>query len=135
MITIPELTTGQPTIPFFPDEPPPPPPPPVTPPVAGGLFGVPPAIADEIRRERRRQRQSRLGGRLFDIADEPFGAISVGLGFFVETERGEETIEQALGLPEEPLTRQERRARERLGRGRRQQRGFAEGFDFSDFFS
>ncbi len=79
-------------------------------------------------------RKSRIGKRLFDIADEPFGAVTVGLGFFIEQE-GEETIEQALGLPEEPLTRQERRARERLGRGRRQQRGFAEGFDFSDFFS
>jgi len=100
-----------------------------------GLFFLP---QGQIRRRRRTKkgRESRLGGRLFDIADEPFGAVAVGLGFFVETQRGETTIEEALGVPDEPLTRQERQARARLGRngGSRRRQNFAEGFDFSGFF-
>jgi len=102
-----------------------------------GLFFLPQGQVRRPRRRRDRRRESELGGRLFDIADEPFGAITVGLGFFVETERGESTIEEALGFDDEPLTRQERQARARLGRGgsRRRQENFAEGFDFGGFFT
>lgn len=91
------------------------------------------------KRRRGRKKDSRLGGRLFDIADEPFGEVSVGLGFFVETERGEDTIEDALGIqPDfEPITRQEKQARARLGVGKKSRRSqnFAEGFDFGEFFN
>ena len=77
---------------------------------------------------------------MFDIADEPFGEVAVGLGFFVETERGETSVEEALGLDDEefePITRQEKQARARLGRGsgRKRRENFAEGFDFGEFFN
>lgn len=85
---------------------------------------------------RRRGRSSRLGRRLFDIADEPFGKVAVGLGFFVEARRGETTIEEALGIGNddefEPITRQEKQARERLGRNGGSQES---GFGLDDFFS
>ena len=76
---------------------------------------------------------------MFDIADEPFGEVAVGLGFFVETQRGETSIEDALGIePEfEPITRQEKQARARLGVDKKSRRrsNFAEGFGLGDFFS
>ena len=87
---------------------------------------------------RKTKRKSKLGGRLFDIADEPFGEVAVGLGFFVDTERGETSIEDALGIEPEfvPITRQEREARERLGVGKRKRsQSFAEGFGLGDFFN
>jgi len=117
---------------------------PITPKTPTGLGGgglptpfFPPS--DEEKRKRgTKKRKSRLGGRLFDIADEPFGEVAVGLGFFVETERGESSIEEALGIDDEfePITRQEKQARARLGvgKGRRRQENFAEGFDFDSFF-
>ena len=117
--------------------------PPQSPPAVSSITGADPSglfflPQGQIRRPRRRLRKgrgSRLGGRLFDIADEPFGKVAVGLGFFVETQRGESSIDEALGLPDEPLTRQERQARARLGRsGGRSQENFAEGFDFGGFF-
>ena len=122
--------------PFVPQKPPPE--------IFGG--GLPPPITffpslDPLRSKkvpRKTKKKSRLGGRLFDIADEPFGEVAVGLGFFVETERGEDTIEDALGIEPEfvPITRQEREARERLGVGKKKRsRSFAEGFGLGDFFS
>jgi len=118
-------------------------PPPTSPPAVSSLAGADPSglfflPQGQLRRRKltRKERRSRLGGRLFDIADEPFGAVAVGLGFFVETQRGETSIEEALGVDDEPLTRQERQARARLGRngGRRRRENFAEGFDFGGFF-
>ena len=87
----------------------------------------------------RRKRKSGQGRRIFDIADEPFGKVAVGLGFFVEARRGQgDSIESVLGIPDEPLTRQERQARERLGvgggRGRTDPSNFSEGFELGDFF-
>ncbi len=88
---------------------------------------------------RRRGRSSRVGRRLFDIADQPFGEISVGLGFFVEARRGETSVEQVLkgrGLVDDsddfiPITRQEKQARARLGR----QSQSDNGIDLDSFFS
>jgi len=99
---------------------------------------------DERRRRERRGRRSRLGARLFDIADVPFGEVEVGLGFFIEQETGRETIAEAIGLDDigfgEPITRQERQARARLGvnnrgrgRGRRRSNNVA-GLDLDSFF-
>lgn len=71
------------------------------------------------RRKGKKGRRSRLGRRLFDIADEPFGEVEVGLGFFIEQRTGRETIAEAIGIDEietEPITAQERRARERLSK-------------------
>jgi len=107
--------------------------------LGGGLafpFGDP---RNQRRKRVGKKRGSKLGGRLFDIADEPFGEVAVGLGFFVETERGETSIEEALGVqPDfEPITRQEKQARKRLGldnKKRRRSSNFAEGFDFQNFF-
>jgi len=142
--TTPRLTTPQLIIPaldlgFVPRTPPPTVP---TPRLVTGLGGglptpfFPPSEAERKRRGTGKKRRSRLGGRLFDIADEPFGEVAVGLGFFVETERGETSIEEALGgFEDEPITRQEKQARARLGRGRRRRENFAEGFDFGGFFS
>ena len=96
----------------------------------------------ERRRRERTGRRSRLGRRLFDIADEPFGEVEVGLGFFIEQETGRETIAEAIGTADigfgEPITRQERQARERLGvnnkgRGRRRSNNVA-GLDLDSFF-
>jgi len=94
----------------------------------GGVPFIP--FGEEQRRKeqrRRSKRRSKLGGRLFDIADEPFGEVAVGLGFFVETERGETSIEEALGIDEddddfEPITRQEKQARARLGKNGKKRR-------------
>ena len=133
-IVIPQLTTGTPTPPFFPQE--------TIPKTPSGLGGglpspfFPPDDAEKRKRGTKKKRGSQLGGRLFDIADEPFGEVAVGLGFFVETERGETSIEDALGFDDEPITRQEKQARARLGvgKGRRRQQNFAEGFGLTDFF-
>ena len=46
---------------------------------------------DERRRRERRGRKSRLGARLFDIADVPFGEVEVGLGFFIEQDCMQDT--------------------------------------------
>lgn len=99
-------------------------------------------IEAERRRRERRGRRSRLGARLFDIADVPFGEVEVGLGFFIEQETGRETIAEAVGLEDigfgEPITRQERQARARLGvsnrgKGRRRSNNVA-GLDLDSFF-
>jgi len=74
-------------------------------------------FGERRRRKGKKGRRSRLGRRLFDIADEPFGEVEVGLGFFIEQRTGRETIAEAIGIDEietEPITAQERRARERL---------------------
>lgn len=93
-----------------------------------GFFPFLPPIEEERRRKRAKKRKSRLGGRLFDVATEPFGEVEVGLGFFIEQSRPEETIAESLGFGEEPITRQERQARERLGKkGKRRTRNQ---FDF-----
>ena len=96
------------------------------------------------RRKDKKERTSKLGARLFDIADEPFGEVEVGLGFFIEQKRPSETIAEAIGTADisfgEPITRQERQARERLGvnrskRGRRSRNNnFTEGIDLGSFF-
>jgi len=99
-----------------------------------GFFPFLPPFEEERRRKRAKTKKSRLGGRLFDIATEPFGEVEVGLGFFIEQTRPEQTIAEAIGLGEEPITRQERQARERLSK-RRRPRGFAEEFGLGDFFS
>jgi len=134
-IIIPQLGTGVPITPPLR-------PPPTTPPTLGLFGGAPPPVFPFGEQRRRRKikkgRRSRLGRRIFDVADEPFGAITVGLGFFAEQETGRETIEELVRGDEsfEPLTRQERQARARLGRGggRRRRQNFAEGFDLGDFF-
>ncbi len=96
------------------------------------------------RRKDKKERTSKLGARLFDIADEPFGEVEVGLGFFIEQKRPSETIAEAIGTADisfgEPITRQERQARERLGvnrskKGRRSRNNnFTEGIDLGSFF-
>lgn len=114
-----------------------PPQPPKTPALVSGGLPLPFGF-DEVRRRRKRadkRRRSRLGGRLFDIADEPFGEVAVGLGFFVETRRGETSIEEALGIGEfsdEPITRQEKQARARLGRNRKRRN--EDEFGLGNFF-
>jgi len=111
------------------------------PPRIPSLFGgAPPPVFPFGEQRRRRKikkgRRSRLGRRIFDVADEPFGALTVGLGFFAEQETGRETIAELIGDDDRVLTRQERQARARLGRGggRRRRQNFAEGFGLGDFF-
>jgi len=108
----------------------------ITPPIL--LFGD-----GQRRRAERIGKKSKVGKRLFDIADEPFGEVTVGLGFFIE-QRGEETIAESLGLDDnamfEPITRQERQARKRLGingknaKNGKNGNGFTEGIDLESFF-
>ena len=42
------------------------------------------------------KKKSKVGKRLFDVADTPFGKVEVGLGFFIE-QRGDESIAEAIG--------------------------------------
>ncbi len=87
-------------------------------------FGLPP-FGEPRRRRKVKRRPSRLGGRLFDIATEPFGEVEVGLGFFIEQTSPEQTIAEAIGTADiefEPITRQERQARARLGINKKRKR-------------
>jgi hypothetical protein len=98
-ITVPEITTT--TIPK--------PDPPFTPPVVGGGglgFGFPP-FPSGLSKKQSSTRPSGQGKRLFDVADTPFGKVTVGLGFFIE-QKGDETIAESLGLPE-PVERKAKR--------------------------
>ena len=92
--------------------------PPVTRIRPSGFFPFLPPFGEPRRRKIGKKRKSRLGGRLFDVATEPFGEVEVGLGFFIEQATPEQTIAEAIGTADifEPITRQERQARQRLGR-------------------
>jgi len=100
---------------------------PLFPPIGGAGLLFP--FGDERRKRIRKGRKSKLGRRLFDIAEEPFGEVAVGLGFFIE-QKGSETIEEAIGTDADftfdPITRQERQARARLGltTKRKRKKGF-----------
>jgi len=100
---------------------------PLFPPIGGAGLLFP--FGEERRRRIRKRRKSKLGARLFDVAEEPFGEVAVGLGFFIE-QKGTETIEEAIGTDTDfsfdPITRQERQARARLGitTKRKRKKGF-----------
>lgn len=90
-------------------------------------------FGERRRRKGKKGRKSRLGARLFDIADVPFGEVEVGLGFFIEQRTGRETIAEAIGIGEietEPITAQERRARERLSKKGKKGKRNNNQFDF-----
>lgn len=99
--------------------------PPVTRIRPSGFFPFLPPFGEPRRRKKGKKRKSRLGGRLFDVATEPFGEVAVGLGFFIEQATPEQTIAEAIGTADidfEPITRQERQARQRLGRTTKRRR-------------
>lgn len=99
-----------------------------------GFFPFLPPFGEPRKRKKGKKRKSRLGGRLFDVATEPFGEVEVGLGFFIEQATPEQTIAEAIGTSDifEPITRQERQARQRLGRtGKRRRKSRNQNqFDF-----
>ncbi len=102
---------------------------PLFPPIGGAGLLFP--FGEERRRRIGKRRKSKLGRRLFDVAEEPFGEVAVGLGFFIE-QKGSETIEQAIGTDSDfsfdPITRQERQARARLGLNNKRRRKSKKGF-------
>lgn len=69
-----------------------------TPPVITTPFGTRNDFASVSKRDARR-RKSGQGKRLFDVAETPFGQVTVGLGFFIE-QKGDESIAESIGVPE-----------------------------------
>jgi len=62
-------------------------------------FGLPRNNFASVNKRDASRRKSGQGKRLFDVAETPFGEVTVGLGFFIE-QKGDETIAESIGVPE-----------------------------------